>query len=147
MNLQFVQQMKKSILTVENCNALSYVLSSVLSKDYSVTNVETPVDAVDLLREEDRKDLIILDIDQDADSMQLLNHLSSSSVLNKIPTVVISNSDDPALKNKTVELGVSLFLTKPFDPVYLSDKVKDLIYEKGDEPRRRRRIPFNLNIF
>src|SRR5690606_13158236 len=107
-------QMKKSILTVENCNALSYVLSSVLSKDYSVTNVETPVDAVDLLREEDRKDLIILDIDQDADSMQLLNHLSSSSVLNKIPTVVISNSDDPALKNKTVELGVSLFLTKPF---------------------------------
>ena len=138
--------MKKSILTVENCNALSYVISSVL-KDYSVTNVESSLDAVECLYSNDTKDLIILDIDQDSNNLDLLEHITSSSVLGNIPTVVISNSDDPSLKNKTVQLGASLFLTKPFDPVYLSDKVKDLIYAKGDGPQRKRKTVFNLNIF
>ena len=138
--------MKKNILTVENCNALSYVISSVL-KDYSVTNVESSLDAVECLYSNDTKDLIILDIDQDSNNLDLLEHITSSSVLGNIPTVVISNSDDPSLKNKTVQLGASLFLTKPFDPVYLSDKVKDLIYAKGDGPQRKRKTVFNLNIF
>ncbi len=139
--------MKKSILTIENCNALSYVITSVLGKEYAVTNVESPADAVACLHGNESKDLIILDIDQDSDSLELLEHINSSSVLGNIPTVVISNSDDPSLKNKTVQLGASLFLTKPFDPVFLSDKVKDLIYAKGDGPQRKRKTVFNLNIF
>lgn len=139
--------MKKNILTVENCNALSYVITSVLGKEYAVTNVENPVDAAECLYGERKNDLIILDIDQDSENLELLEHITSSSVLGNIPTVVISNSDDPSLKNKTVELGASLFLTKPFDPVFLSDKVKDLIYAKGGSPQRKRKTVFNLNIF
>ncbi len=139
--------MKKNILTVENCNALSYVITSVLGKGYAVTNVENPVDAAECLYGNEKKDLIILDIDQDSDNLELLKHINSSSVLGKIPTVVISNSDDPSLKNRTVKLGASLFLTKPFDPVFLSSKVKDLIYAKGEGPQRKRKTVFNLNIF
>ncbi|RZK01442.1 MAG: response regulator [Flavobacterium sp.] len=139
--------MKKNILTVENCNALSYVITSVLGKDYAVTNVENPVDAAECLYGNEKKDLIILDIDQDSDNLELLKHINSSSVLGKIPTVVISNSDDPSLKNRTVKLGASLFLTKPFDPVFLSSKVKDLIYANGEGPQRKRKTVFNLNIF
>ncbi|MBX2888714.1 MAG: response regulator [Ferruginibacter sp.] len=138
--------MKKSILTIENSNALSYVINSVL-EDYAVTNVASTADAVEHLHNENTNDLIILDIDKDANNLDLLEHISSSSVLGSIPTVIISDSDNPSLKNKTAELGASLFLTKPFDPVFLSDKVKDLIYAKGEEPVRKRKTVFNLNIF
>ncbi|MEO5966854.1 MAG: response regulator [Ferruginibacter sp.] len=140
--------MKKAILTIEDCSAISYVISSVLSKDYSVTAVENSVEAFEYMQSGSNKDLIILNIaDSSSENMQLLKHMSSSAVFNKIPTVVISNSDDPGLKNKTAELGASLFLTKPFDPVYLSDKVKDLIYEKGSTPSKKRKTVFHLNIF
>lgn len=138
--------MKKSILTIENSNALSYVINSVLD-EYSVTNVASTADAVAHLHNENINDLIILDIDKDAKNIDLLEHISSSSILGSIPTVIISNSDDPSLKNRTAELGASLFLTKPFDPVYLSDKVKDLIYANSEAPARKRKTVFNLNIF
>jgi CheY-like chemotaxis protein len=137
--------MKKAILTIEGNDALSYVISSVL-KDYAVTNVNTCSEAITQLQND--KDLIILDIpNAGSENLELLKHMSSSAVLNNIPTVVISNSDDPTLKDKAVELGASLFLTKPFDPVYLSDKVKDLIYEDGETPSKKRKLRFNLNIF
>jgi CheY-like chemotaxis protein len=140
--------MKKAILTIEDCNALSYLITSVLSKDYAVTSVETCVDAIRHLHGDYKKDLIILDIsDSASDNFELLEHMSTSSVLGKIPTVVISNSDDETLRKKTVQLGASLFLTKPFDPVYLSDRVKDLVYQNSDAPVRKRKTVFNLNIF
>lgn len=139
--------MKKAILTIEDCNALSYLITSVLSKDYAVTSVETCVDAMQHLHSH-HKDLIILDIaDSASDNFELLQHMSTSSVLGKIPTVVISNSDDEQLRKRTVQLGASLFLTKPFDPVYLSDKVRDLVYQNSDLPAKKRKTVFNLNIF
>ena len=140
--------MKKAILTIEDCNAISYVINSVLSKEFSVTSVGCCVEAMEHLHTTNKKDLIILDIsDSSSDNFELLEHLSTSSVLRKIPTVIISNSDDIHLKNRTAELGASLFLTKPFDPVYLSDQVRDLVYSDNEKPVKRRKTVFNLNIF
>lgn len=140
--------MKKAILTIEDCNAMSYLINSVLGKEYAVTSVQTCVAAFEQLHTENKKDLIIVDIDNhDSDNLELLEHMSTSSVLGKIPTVVISNSDDEQLKKRSVELGASLFLTKPFDPVYLSDKVKDLVYQNSEVPIKKRKTVFNLNIF
>lgn len=68
-------------------------------------------EAMKKLQSQDETDLIILDIPNDtSDNYKLLQHISTSSVLSNIRTVVISNSDDPSLKHKTAELGVSLFL-------------------------------------
>jgi PleD family two-component response regulator len=137
---------KKAILTIEGCNAMSYLMDTVLGKDFAVTSVKNCSDAIDHLQS-DQKDLIILDIsDSNSENFELLEHMSTSAVLKNIRTVVISNSDDETLKNKTVELGASLFLTKPFDPVYLSDKVKSMINVEGKGVTKRR-TSFNLNIF
>ena len=137
---------KKTIMTIGNSNALSYLMNTVLKKDFTVTSVKNYTDALSHLRTDLNKDLIILDIpDTDSDNFELLEHMNSSAVLKNIRTVVISNSDDETLKNRTVELGASMFLTKPFDPVYLSDKVKDMTRMDARSMRRKRN--FNLNIF
>ena len=138
---------KKAILTIEDCSALSFLMNTVLEKDFSVTSVPDYGQAISHLQQDLDKDVIIMDIDNaDSDNYALLEHISSSSVLNKIRTVVISNSDDETLKNKTVELGASLFLTKPFDPVYLSDSVKSMTSREGKEVKKNR-FSFNMNIF
>ncbi len=138
---------KKAILTIEDCSALSFLMNTVLEKDFIVTSVPDYGQAISHLQQDLDKDVIILDIENaDSDNYAFLEHISSSSVLNKIRTVVISNSDDETLKNKTVQLGVSLFLTKPFDPVYLSDSVKNMTMSEGKEVKKNR-FSFNMNIF
>lgn len=133
-------------MTIGNSNAMSYLMTTVLGKDFSVTSVNSYKDALSHLRVDLNKDVIILDIpDTDSDNFELLEHMNSSSLFNNIRTVVISNSDDETLKNRTVELGASLFLTKPFDPVYLSDRVKALTKMETRIIRKKRN--FNLNIF
>lgn len=137
---------KKAIMTIGNSNAMSYLMTTVLGKDFTVTSVNNYTDALSHLRVDLNKDVIILDIpDTDSDNFELLEHMNSSSLFNNIQTVVISNSDDETLKNRTVELGASLFLTKPFDPVYLSDRVKALTKMETRIIRKKRN--FNLNIF
>ncbi len=138
--------MKKNILTIEDCRAVNFVIKSVLKKDYDVTAVNNCMDAVQQMQA-DHQDLIILNIpDASSENMELLEHIHSSSLLKNIPTVVISNSDDESLKNKSVELGASLFLTKPFDPVFLSNRVKELVRDKTEAHKKKKSI-FNLNIF
>jgi DNA-binding response OmpR family regulator len=61
--------------------------------------------------------------------------------------VVISDSDDAQLKSKTAALGAQLFITKPFDPVYLSERVNELINLNENSIGKKRRFSINMNIF
>jgi CheY-like chemotaxis protein len=118
---------KKEILTIENNGPVGYLISNVLKKHYAVTRTFSCAEAMKELQSNNETDLIILDIPNDkSDNYKLLQHISTSSVLGTIRTVVISNSDDP---------------------VYLSDKVRELVNVYSNKGTRKRRIPFNLNIF
>lgn len=135
-------------MIIEECNAINYLISTVLKKDFSVTSVSNSTDAMQQLRTDLEKDLIILDISgTDSDNFELLEHISTSCVLNNIQRVVISDSDDEHLKNKTTALGASLFVTKPFDPLYLSEKVNALVSLNEKSIVRKRKFSFNMNIF
>lgn len=70
---------------------------------------------------------MVIDIpDVNAENFALLEHVNSSAILKNIKTVVISNSNDENLRSKTMELG-SIFLTKPFNPVYLANHLKTIL--------------------
>lgn len=140
--------MKKAILTIDNSKAISYVFNTMFEKDYEVTSVQNFSEAINHLQSTPSNDLMIIDIpDADSENLEFLEHISTSSIFRNIPKVVISKSDDQQLKNRSVQLGASLFITKPFDPVYLSGKVQDLIYENGKKSIIKKRRSFNLNIF
>ena len=135
-------------MIIEECNAINYLISTVMKKDFSVTSAKNSTDAMEQLRTDLEKDLIILDISStDSENFELLEHISTSCVLNNIQRVVISNSDDQQLKNKTTELGASLFVTKPFDPVYLSEKLNALVSLNEKSIVRKKKFSFNMNIF
>jgi len=139
---------KKGILTIDGCNAISYLMNTVLGKEFSVTSVNTCKDAIYHLQSDLTKEVVILDIaDVESENMDLLEHFYTSAVFKNIKTVVISNSNDESLKDKTVQLGASLFLTKPFDPILLSKMVKDMLGPNEFATIKKRKNSFNLNIF
>ena len=137
---------KKAILTVEENKPMRYLLTTVLA-EYNVTSAPSCNDALRQLNTEIEHDLIILDIpDAQSDNFKLLEHLSTSSYMKNIPTVILSNSADEAFMNDATKLGAAFF-KKPFDPVILADKVRELTHDDTRQllPKRRRFV--NLNIF
>ncbi len=123
--------MRKSLLIIENTKALNYVLTTVLKKEYHVYTVRSYADAFYFLRYKPEIDLFLIDIPDDKSENHLfLAHISSSSLFNRIPVIVLSDSDDSRLADKTKSLGASHFISMPFDPVSLSEKIKELITEK-----------------
>jgi len=140
--------LKRSILTIDGNNAMSYLMNTVLGEDFSVTSFYNCKDAINHLQSDFSNEVVILDIaDASSENMDLLEHFNTSAVFKNIKTVVISNSDDESLKDKTVQLGASLFLTKPFDPIYLSKMVKDMVKSSELSVVKKRKNSFNLNIF
>lgn len=123
--------MKKSILTIEDSKPLNYVIATSLKTEFDVFSANSYAEAFNYLRSTQFADLIIIDIPNDqSDNFRFLAHLSSSSLFYDIPTVVLSNSTNSQLENKTKALGASYFLRTPFNPVQLSAKVKELIYKQ-----------------
>ncbi len=135
-------------MIIEDCNAMNFLISTVLKKDFNITSAKNGIDAMHQLQSDLNRDLIILNIsDVESDNFQLLEHISTSSVLKDIHRVVISDSNDEQLRSKSAELGASLFITKPFDPVLLSDSVRDLIKLNETSFGKKRKFSINMNIF
>jgi CheY-like chemotaxis protein len=123
--------MRKSILIIEDSKAMNYVLATIFKNDFDVYSANNYAEAFYFLRTKQIVDLIIMNVPNDeSENFMLLAHFSSSSLFYDIPIVVLSDSNDRQLRNKTITLGASLFLSTPFDPIHLSEKVKGFIYEK-----------------
>lgn len=135
-------------MIIEDCNAINYLISTVLKKDFNITSAKNSADAMCQLQTDVHRDLIILNIpNSKSDTFELLEYMSTSCVLNDIRTVVISDSNDEHFKNKTAELGASLFVTKPFDPVFFSEKVRNMLDSKNKSFGKKSKFSFNMNIF
>jgi two-component system, chemotaxis family, chemotaxis protein CheY len=123
--------MRKSILTIEDSKALNNVFNTIFKKEFEVSSVSNHVQAYHHLQTNLFSDLIIINIaDYDSDNFQFLKHSSTSSLFCNIPKVVISKSTDINLKKEILNLGASYFQSMPFDPIKLSHKVKEIMFEK-----------------
>jgi CheY-like chemotaxis protein len=70
-------------------------------------------------------DLIVLDINMPGGTgLEALHKLKRSARTSQIPVVVLSGSIDQSLPSKVKELGAAGFLTKPIDPVALTEAIR-----------------------
>ena len=141
--------MKKSVLTIESNRALQYLVATVLKTKYPVSSVQNSRHAMQLFSSGYEADLIIIDVpNKNAENFELLDHIITSSVFKDVPVIVLSASHDEELKNSCLQIGAVDFLTKPFDPVYLLERVDQLLSENiPDIISKRRKIFNSMNIF
>jgi len=141
--------MKKSVLTIESNRALQYLVATVLKTRYSVSSVQNSRHAMQLFSSGYEAALIIIDVpNRDSESFELLDHIVTSSVFKDVPIIVLSASRDEELKSSCLQIGAADFLTKPFDPVYLFERVDQILSQNiPDIIPKRRKIFNNMNIF
>jgi response regulator RpfG family c-di-GMP phosphodiesterase len=139
--------MKKNILLVEESKSISFLIGTLLHKDYDTIRVSESNYAMLELLSGKRFDLAILSIDSiESETFELLRHMSSSSLYKTIPVLVLSNSFDNQLQEACWNAGITGFLQKPFDPVVFVQKTGELsLVQQSNKKTRKRLNFFNLN--
>jgi two-component system chemotaxis response regulator CheY len=72
--------------------------------------------------------LVILDLNMpDMHGIEVLQFLRGHSSYREIPVIVLTTRSDDASRTITLAAGASLYLTKPFIPRALAERVRELL--------------------
>ena len=117
--------MSKKILAVDDENdALLILKTSLGGEGYNVITATNGYDALALAQEE-KPDLIILDLLMpEMDGFEVLQELKSSDTTGEIPVIVVSGVSEREKIKGALAKGIDYFIIKPFDYSDLISKVR-----------------------
>lgn len=118
--------MKMSILSINGNKPFNYILQSILSKDYYVSVVSDPITGLKHMKANGSISLVIIDIDSFEDeALDFIEHINSS-LLYQIPIFVLTSNPVTSIDQRYLDLKVSHFFAKPFNPLDLAKKVNEI---------------------
>ena len=118
----------KKILVVDDEPHVVRTLTFVLQKEgYQVATATNGEEALDKVRE-DKPSLIFLDIMMPKkNGYEVCQEIKSDSSLNDIYIAMLSAKGQEADKEKVLDLGADEFITKPFSPVQIIERLKQIL--------------------
>ncbi|PSQ58669.1 hypothetical protein BRD18_05250 [Halobacteriales archaeon SW_7_71_33] len=129
--------MTTKIIIIEDEGPVRQLIRSSLSDQYRVETAadgETAWELVDGLAG-DSLDAVVLDIGlPDIDGFTLLERLRSDPVLADVPVVVVSGRSREEDVERAIEAGATDFVTKPFDPEELRDRMRRAVGAGSPRP-------------
>ncbi len=121
---------KKILIVDDEINIVRVLASRLKANNYDIVVANDAVQAIKKAKEE-KPDLIILDFKMPAGSgLTIFENLQMMGELSIIPVIFITAFSDESVKNKVMKMGAIAYISKPFDPADLLDKVKKAL---GDE--------------
>src|SRR5262245_35139806 len=105
------------VLLIEDDFKLAEVLSALLREDHiTLENVANATDALTLLRNDQKFDLVLLDLGlPDANGFELLAKLRELPETQSLPVIVLTAWNSTSDKLRGFELGAVDYVTKPFE--------------------------------
>ncbi|WP_407427056.1 EAL domain-containing protein [Treponema sp.] len=119
---------KRTVLVVDDEKVNQKMFSDILSHSYNVITVESGSEALEVLRERKVKiSLILLDLlVPETDGFKVMKAVSSEPDFERIPVIVLTS--DKSAELKSLQMGASDFLAKPYDsPEVILARVRHLI--------------------
>lgn len=120
---------RQTILIADDTTLNRTILSDILSDDYAILEARNGREAVELLRsKEGTISLLLLDIVMpEMDGFEVLAYLRRNRWNKDLPVMIISAETSPAYIRKGFELGVSDYISRPFDPEVVLQRVRNTI--------------------
>jgi len=113
-----------TVLIVDDTETNIDILVDTLGDDYDIAVAMDGEGALEAV-EEEPPDLILLDIMMpDMDGYEVCKRLKDNPKTADIPVIFLSALTEADEKQKGLKLGAVDFLTKPFNPSVIQDKVK-----------------------
>ena len=137
------------VMIVDDSEMNRFLLREMLGQEFEILEVENGVDCLELLQRYGTDiSLVLLDIVMPLKSgFEVLEEMAKDHWLEDIPVIMISSEDSAATIRRAYELGVTDYISRPFDAQvvhrrvmntiklytrqrHLVDLVKDQLYEK-----------------
>lgn len=121
---------KKKILLVDDEKDMVYAVKLQLeANDYEVTTASDGQEALDKARRE-KPDLIILDLMlPKIDGYKVCRMLKFDEKYKKIAVILFTARSQKSDEKVGFEVGADAYITKPFEPKVLLEKIKELLKE------------------
>ena len=121
--------MKNAILIVDDSRLNRETLADILKDKYNIIEAEDGRSGLEVL--EKRKDdivLVILDIVMPGmDGFEVLNYMNNNNWIEDIPVILISSEDSNQYIRRAYEMGVSDYISRPFDAKIVYQRVLNTI--------------------
>lgn len=124
-----LNQMKRTVLVVEDNEINRDILQEILSDNYNVIEAEDGRKGFQLLQENyKRLSLVLLDIHLPyMNGFEFLEKYSADKMLTAVPIIVMTGSTAQEDEERCLELGASDFITKPFNPSIVLHRAEAII--------------------
>src|SRR5947209_16619235 len=120
--------MPRTILVVDDDPVIQKLLAVNFEMEgYRVITAGDGVEGIDKVRRE-RPDLVLLDVMMPRmDGIAVVRHLKADASIAAIPVILLSAKAQSTDINGGLDAGADDYVTKPFDPLELLDKVTAII--------------------
>ncbi len=125
---------KQRILIADDSEMNRSILADMLGDDYDIIEAENGKEAVSILQKQAAQiDLVLLDIVMpEMDGFGVLKAMNDFRWIESTPVIMISAESAPARVQQAYELGITDFISRPFDAVVVHHRVVNtlLLYTK-----------------
>ncbi|MFK7809707.1 MAG: response regulator [Saprospiraceae bacterium] len=122
---------KETVLVIEDHESIRMLMKNFLKSEYNVITKNDGLDGLSWMSKGNIPTLIILDMSlPNISGLEFLINIRSSGFFSGIPVIVVSGNESKDFKNQCFDLGISHYLTKPFNPLELQTKIRILLSQR-----------------
>ena len=119
---------KQTILIVDDSKFNRDILKEILGETYHYLEAENGNQAIQLIGDHPGIDLILLDIHMpQMDGFEVLEMMNKSQCINETPVIMISSEESVTMMRKAYEMGITDYITRPFDTVIVKKRVQNTL--------------------
>ena len=123
------QKKKQQILVVDDSEINRLILNYILQDDYKILNARNGQEALELIEQYGTGiSLVLLDIIMPVKGgFEVLNYMNMTRLIEEIPVIMISGDGTDANIKRAYSMGISDFISKPFDSQIIYRRVSNTI--------------------
>ncbi len=120
---------RQRVLIADDSEMNCMLLEEMLGDKFSVTTVENGRRAIDVLSDSASDiSLLLLDLNMpEVDGFEVLACMNQYRWIDEVPVIVISAETDPAAIHRAYDLGVTDFISRPFDVAIVRRRVENAL--------------------
>ena len=123
------EKIRQQILIVDDSELNREILSEMLHTDFRILEAEDGAQALEMLQQQGTGiSLVLLDIIMPVlDGFGVLSYMAGEHIIEDIPVIMISSDDSEKNIRRAYELGVSDYISRPFDTKVVYQRVFNTI--------------------
>ena len=119
---------RQKILIVDDAKFNRDILKEFLGETYDYLEAENGNQAIQMIGENIGIDLMLLDINMpQMDGFEVLKWMKLSQCIEETPVIMISSEESVETMRKAYEMGITDYITRPFDSVIVKKRVQNTL--------------------